>query len=97
MMSLSGNQIGRLHGVEIGELELALLRLQVQIGENRDLDGTGLGEDFVLVQKEVVAGGEIFDGDAHHAVEMLVDILNRGFEFLPENFLLVSGDGACRW
>ncbi len=82
-----GNEIGRLHRVQIGELELALLHLQVQIGEHRDLDGAGLGEDFVFVQEVVVAGGEVFDGDSHDAVEVLVDLLNPGFELLPEDFL----------
>jgi hypothetical protein len=28
------------------------------------------------VQKKVVATGEVFNGDAHHAVEVLVDIAN---------------------
>ena len=68
-----------------------MLRLQVQIGENRDLNGAGLREDFVLVQTEVLAGGEVLDGDSHDAVKMLVDVLNLGFEFLPEHFLLVRG------
>ena len=89
-----GNEIRGLHRVEVGELQLALLRLQVKVGEDCDLDGTCLGEDFVFMQEIVVAGGEVFDGDSHHAVEVLVDVLNAGFEFLPENFLL-SGGGAA--
>ena len=68
-----------------------MLRLQVKIGENCDHDGAGLGEDFVLVQQKVLARVEIFDSNAHHAVEMLVDILNLGLEFLPENLLLGGG------
>jgi hypothetical protein len=39
----------------------------------------------------MVAAGEVFNGDAHHPVEMLVDLLNIGLKFLPENFLLASG------
>jgi hypothetical protein len=65
-----------------------LLSLQVQIRQYRGLDGTGLREDFVLVQKEVIAGGEIFNGDSHHAVEVLINQLNFALKFLPENFLL---------
>ena len=68
-----GNEVGSLHRVEIGQLQFALLGLQVEIGQHRDLDGTGLGEDFVFVQEKVVAAREVFDGNAHHAVEVLVD------------------------
>jgi hypothetical protein len=90
MMSAVGNQIGRLHRVQIGELELALLHLQIQIGQDRDLDRTGLGEDLVLVQEEVVAGGEVLDRHSHDSVEVLVDLLNAGLKLLPENFLFAG-------
>ena len=96
MMSLSGTRSEDLHGVEIGELQLALLRLEIEIGEHGDLDGAGLGEDFILVEEELVAGLEVFDGHAHHAVEMVVDIVNGGFEFLPEDFLFFGrGQRVC--
>ncbi len=41
--------------------------------------------------REVVARCQIFDGDAHDAVKLRVDVLNLRFEFLPENFLLACG------
>ena len=65
-----------------------LLHLQIQIGENRNLDRTRLGKDLVLVKQEVVAGGEVLDGDAHDAIEMLIHFLNTGAKFLPEDLLL---------
>jgi len=40
------------------------------------------------VQEELVSGREVFDGDAHYAVEMLVDFVDAGLELLSENFLL---------
>ena len=49
MMLLSGNQVRRLHGVQIGEFQFAGLRLAVQLRQHGDLDGTGLGENIVAV------------------------------------------------
>ncbi len=96
-----GNKVGRLHGVEIRQLELALLRLQVKIGQDGDLNGAGLREHFVFMQQVVVAGREVFDGDSHDAVEMLVDVLNAGLEFLPEDLLFAGGGsggfGQSKW
>jgi hypothetical protein len=40
----------------------------------------------------LVAVGEIDDGDAHDAVEIVIDVCDGGFEFLPEELLLI-GDG----
>jgi hypothetical protein len=95
-----GDQIRRSHRVEIGKFEFSLLCLAVEFGEDRDLDGTGLGKDFILVEKEVIAGREIFDGDARNSVEILIDIVNRGFQFLPKDLALFSGGrrrltGSC--
>ena len=45
-------------------------------------------------RKKWSPGGEVFDGDAHHAVEMLIDFLNLRFQFLPED-LLLPGGGSC--
>jgi len=67
-----------------------LLGLQVEIREDRDLDGAGLGEDFVLVQKEMIAGGQVFERHSQHTIEVLVDLLNFSLKFLPENFLFSS-------
>ena len=72
-----------------------MLRLEIESRQHRDLDRTGLSEDFVLAQKEMVARGKIFNGHAHHAVEMLVDVVNSGFQLLPENFSLF-GRGRSR-
>jgi hypothetical protein len=47
-----------------------------------------LGEDLILVKEVVVAGSQIFDGDSHHAIEMLVDLRDADSEFLPENLML---------
>jgi hypothetical protein len=41
------------------------------------------------VKEELIAGFEVFDGDAHHAIEVLIDIVDGGFEFLPEDFLFL--------
>src|SRR6202040_2756416 len=62
------DKVRGLHGVKIGELELALLRLTVEFAENSDLDRAGLCEDFVGAKKNVVSCGEVFDGNAHNAV-----------------------------
>ncbi len=77
-----------MHGIEIGEFELPLLGLAVEFGEDRDLDRTGLGKHLILVEKKVIAGRQVFDGDARNAVEMLIDIVNRGSQFLPEDLAL---------
>src|SRR4029077_11121069 len=45
-------EVGRLHGVEIGKLQLALLRLEIEVGEDRNLDRAGLREDLILVEEE---------------------------------------------
>ncbi len=79
-----GNQIGRLHRVGIRELEFASFRLQIEIDQHRDLDGAGLGEDFVLAEEKVVARREVLDGDSHDAVEMVVDVADAGREFVPK-------------
>jgi len=49
------------------------------------------------VKEELVAGFEVFDGHAHHAVQVLVDIVNLGFELLPEYFLFFGRGNACQW
>lgn len=43
------------------------LRLMIQLGQDCDLDGTGLRENFVLVKKELLPSGEIPDGRPHLA------------------------------
>jgi hypothetical protein len=76
-----------------------LLRLEIQLGENSDLDRAGLSEDFIFPQKGLLAGAEILNGHAHHAVETLIDIVNRGLEFLPEDRRFPayrSGGRFCR-
>jgi hypothetical protein len=42
------------------------------------------------VEEELVSCVEIFDGDAHYAVEMLIDFVDVRFELLPESLLLFS-------
>jgi len=44
------------------------------------------------VQKELVSSSEVFEGDPHYAVEMLVQVVDAGFELLPENFLFFLRD-----
>ena len=68
-----------------------MLRLQVKLRQHRDLDGTGLSEDFVFAEIEVVSAGEVLDGYSHDAVEVGVDFVDRGFEFLPEDLALFGG------
>ena len=60
------------------------------MGQDGDLDRTGLREDLVFLQKEVVAGGEIFDRHAHNPVEVPVDLLDAGSKFLPKHLLFVG-------
>ncbi len=49
------NEIGGLYRVQIGEFKFSLLGLEVKIGQNCDLDGTGLGEDFVFMEEIALA------------------------------------------
>ena len=88
-MSLSGTRSRGLNRVKVRESRLAryalrgLLILVIEFRENGDLDGTGLREDFVLTEKERLAGGEVFDGNPHYAVKFSIDLVNGGFELVP--------------
>ena len=57
--------------------------------QDGDLDGTGLWIDFVGVEVVLMIVGEVEDGDAHDAVEVVIDVCDGGFEFLPEELLFV--------
>ena len=83
------NQVRGPHGVKIGQLQLALLRLKIEIRKHCNFDGTGLRKDLVGTNKNVIAGRDVFDGNAHDAVEMCINVLNRGLELLPQNPLLL--------
>ena len=60
----------------------------VELGEDGDFDGAGLGEDGVGAEEKFLAGGEVFDGYAQDAVEVGVDSGDGGFELGPEGLLL---------
>src|SRR5208282_476844 len=85
------HQVGGVDGVEVRELQFALLGLPVKFGEHADFDGTGLRENVARVQQVFVAIGEIDDGHAHDAVETAVDVKNGCFKLGPEDLLLLTG------
>jgi hypothetical protein len=83
-----------LDSVEVGKFEFPLLRLKIEIRQHCDLYRTGLGEYFVFMEEEMISAREVFDGDSHHTIEMLIDFMDLRFQFLPEN-LLLPGGGSC--
>src|SRR5581483_2335980 len=60
--------------------------------ENGDFDRAGLGKDFVGMNEESMTIGEIEDGDAEDAIEILVNLVDKSFKFLPEDKWFVVGD-----
>ena len=73
------HQIGGINGVEVREVQLALLGLPVEFSEDADLDGARLRVNVIGVQQVFVTVGEIDDGDAHDAVETAVNVQNGFF------------------
>src|SRR5439155_27302262 len=49
--SAPSDEVTRLQGVQIGELDFALLRLPVKLGEDGDLDGAGRRKHFIRVEQ----------------------------------------------
>jgi hypothetical protein len=43
------------------------------------------------MQEEGLAGGQVQNGEAENAVKIMVDVGDRGLEFLPEDLLLFLG------
>ncbi len=82
------NQIGSLHRVHVGELQLAGLRLTIKFSQHGCLDGTGLRENFVAMQNELLPARQVKNRNAQHAVQIVIDIVDTGFELLPQDFLL---------
>jgi len=77
------HQVGLLHGVDVGQLELALLCLAIELSKDSNLDRAGLREDLVGLPEQGLARSKVFDGDTHHAVEIAVHFVDGGVEFLP--------------
>jgi hypothetical protein len=48
------------------------------------------------MQKELFACVEVLYSHAHHAIQMLVYLVNRCFEFLPKNFLFLICHSRAR-
>ena len=58
----AGDQVVLAHSVFIHQLELALLGLEVKLGQHCNFDGTGLGHDLVAIHEKLFPRGKIFDG-----------------------------------
>jgi hypothetical protein len=41
------------------------------------------------VEKELVAGVEVLNGNTHDAIKVLVNVVDGGVQLLPKNFLLL--------
>ena len=62
----------------------------IKLGQHRDFDGAGLREYLVFVQEKLLPSRKIFDGNAHYAIKIAVDVSNLGFQLVPKH-LLFSG------
>src|SRR5581483_7810822 len=86
-----GHHVGRVDGINVGQLQLALLSLMIELGEHRHLNTAGLGKDFIRAQEIALPGVQVENGEAEHAVEVAVDFVDRGLQLVPEDLLLVGG------
>src|SRR6266700_3102330 len=85
----SANEIRRLQCVEAAKVDLALLRLMIQLREYCDLDGAGRGKHFIGMEKIFLPGCEIKNGDAEDTVKIAVNSADRGFQLLPQDLLFL--------
>src|SRR6266403_336538 len=84
------DEVALLQSVKIREFQFALLRLAVQLGQDRNLDGAGVGKHFIRVKQIFLSGGEIEDGYRKHAVKIAIHITDGRFQLLPQNLLFLS-------
>ena len=49
------------------------------------------------MQEKFLAVAEVEDGDAEDAVEVVINVVNRGFEFLPQDVLFGGGLWPRPW
>jgi hypothetical protein len=62
--------------VQVAKLQLASLCLPVQLSQDRDLDGAGLGKHFIAMQEEFPAAAEIENSNSKHAIEIVIHVSN---------------------
>jgi len=92
----AADEVRPLQNVWIGEFELALLRLMIELRENGDLDGAGRRKNFIRVEQIFLPGGEVKDGDGEHAVKIPVNPADCRFKLLPQNLLFLLGNVFLR-
>ena len=76
-------------------MQLALLGLEVELGENGDFDGACRGHHFIGVEEIFLSGGEIEDGYAEDAIHVGVNFGDGGLQLLPEDLLFFLGGLLC--